>query len=119
MNVAGGFKIGEPAADLALVLAMASSLYNHPLDQEMFAFGEVGLSAEIRAVPQAQRRVLEAARLGLKTCILPEPCLDGLTVPDGMKVVGVRTLRQAVNAVLTKDRAKDGARGPEGVLEPG
>ena len=123
VNVAGGFKIGEPAADLALVLAMASSLYNCPLDPEMFAFGEVGLSAEIRAVPQAQRRVAEAARLGLKTCILPESSLDGLTVPRGMKAIGVRTLRQAVNAVLSKNGAKNGAkdraREPEAALEPG
>ena len=106
VNVAGGFKISEPAADLALVLAMASSLYNCPLDLEMFAFGEIGLSAEIRPVSQAQRRVNEAGRLGLKKCILPERCLEGLTVPQGMKVIGVRTLRQAVNAVLTKDRSK-------------
>ena len=119
VNVAGGFKIGEPAADLALVLAMASSLYNCPLDPEIFAFGEVGLSAEIRAVPQAQRRVTEAARLGLKRCILPESCLDGLTLPGGMKAIGVRTLRQAVNAVLSKDRGKDGAQEPEAALEPG
>ncbi|MCH7841238.1 MAG: DNA repair protein RadA [Chloroflexi bacterium] len=123
VNVAGGFKISEPAADLALVLAMASSLYNCPLDPGMFAFGEVGLSAEIRSVPQAQRRVAEAARLGLKKCILPESCLEGLTIPQGMKAVGVRTLRQAINAVLTKDRDKDRtedlAWDPETALEPG
>ncbi|MCH8800142.1 MAG: DNA repair protein RadA [Chloroflexi bacterium] len=123
VNVAGGFKISEPAADLALVLAMASSLYNCPLDPGMFAFGEVGLSAEIRSVPQAQRRVAEAARLGLKKCILPESCLEGLTIPQGMKAVGVRTLRQAINAVLTKDRDKDRtedlAWDPEAALEPG
>ena len=106
VNVAGGFKISEPAADLALVLAMASSLYNSPLDSEMFAFGEVGLSGEIRAVSQAQRRVSEAVRLGLKTCILPETCLEGLKIPKGMKAIGVRTLRQAINAVLSKDRSK-------------
>ncbi len=106
VNVAGGFKISEPAADLALVLAMASSLYNCPLDPDMFAFGEVGLSAEIRAVSQAQRRVSEAARLGLKKCVLPETCSDGLKVPEGMKIIGVRTLRQAVNAVLSRDRDK-------------
>jgi DNA repair protein RadA/Sms len=104
VNVAGGFKIGEPAADLPLVLAMASSLYNSPLDADLFAFGEVGLSAEIRAVSQAQRRVSEAARLGLKKCILPESCLEGLNVPQGVKVIGVSTLRQAINAVLTRDR---------------
>ena len=119
VNVAGGFRISEPAADLALVLAMASSLYNCPLDPEMFAFGEVGLSAEIRAVSQAQRRVMEAARLGLKRCILPESCLEGLTVPPGMKATGVRTLRQAVNAVLSKDRTGNVERGAEAALEAG
>ncbi len=104
VNVAGGFKISEPAADLPLVLAMASSLYNCPLDANIFAFGEVGLSAEIRAVSQAQRRIVEAARLGLTKCVLPESCLEGLNVPQGMEVIGVRTLRQAVSSVLTKDR---------------
>mgnify|MGYP002835808074 FL=1 len=127
VNVAGGFKISEPAADLALVLAMASSLYNCPLDPDMFAFGEVGLSAEIRAVSQAQRRVSEAARLGLKKCVLPETCSDGLKVPEGMKIIGVRTLRQAVNAVLSRDRDKGQAEErtseldweSEAALEPG
>ena len=123
VNVAGGFKISEPAADLPLVLAMASSLYNSPLDAEIFAFGEVGLSAEIRAVSQAQQRVTEAARLGLKKCILPETSLEGLTIPKGIKVIGVRTLRQAINAVLSRDRNKDRSENlawePEGALEPG
>ena len=123
VNVAGGFKIGEPAADLALVLAMASSFYNCPLDPEIVAFGEVGLSAEIRAVSQAQRRVAEAARLGLKKCILPESCLDGLIIPEGMKTIGVRTLRQAIKAVLSKDQSKGDAnhrdRAFEAALEPG
>ena len=105
-NVAGGFKINETAADLPLVLAMASSLYNVPLDSELFALGEIGLSAEIRAVPQAQRRVVEAGRLGLKKCVLPEACLEGLKIPEGMNVIGVRTLRQAINKVLTKPSDK-------------
>ena len=89
-----------------MVLAMASSLYNVPLDSELFAFGEIGLSAEIRAVPQAQRRVVEAVRLGLKKCVLPEACLEGLKIPEGMNVIGVRTLRQAINKVLTKPSDK-------------
>ena len=105
-NVAGGFKINETAADLPLVLAMASSLYNVPLDSELFAFGEIGLSAEVRAVPQAQRRVVEAGRLGLKKCVLPEACLEGLKIPEGMNVIGVRTLRQAISRVLTKPSDK-------------
>ena len=104
VNVAGGFKINEPAADLPLVLAMASSLYNYPLDADIFAFGEVGLSAEIRAVSQAQRRITESARLGLTKCILPESCLEGLNIPVGMEIIGVKTLRQAINAGLNKNR---------------
>ena len=103
INVAGGFKINEPAADLPLVLAMASSIYNYPLDSDIFAFGEVGLSAEIREVSQPQRRITEAARLGLTKCILPESCLETLSVPYGMKIVGVKTLRQAINACLNKN----------------
>ena len=120
-NVAGGFKINETAADLPLVLAMASSLYNVPLDSELFAFGEIGLSAEIRAVPQAQRRVVEAGRLGLKKCVLPEACLEGLKIPEGMNVIGVRTLRQAINKVLTKPSDKHRLENvdlePETILE--
>ena len=103
VNVAGGFKISEPAADLPLVLAMASSLYNCPLEANIFAFGEVGLSAEIRSVSQAQRRITESMRLGLTKCILPESCLEGLNVPEGMEIIGVRTLRQAINASLNKN----------------
>ena len=126
VNIAGGFKISEPAADLPLVLAMASSLYNCPLDANIFAFGEVGLSAEIRAVSQAQRRIAEAARLGLTKCVLPESCLEGLNVPQGMKVIGVRTLRQAVSSVLSKGRNinqveprnPETARKSERALEP-
>ena len=100
VSVAGGFRIGEPAADLAVVLAIASSLGNQPLDPEMVAFGEVGLSGEIRPVPQAQRRVMEASRLGLSRCILPEAVRDGLEPPLGMELVFVRTLREALRSVL-------------------
>ena len=103
VNVAGGFKISEPAADLPLVLSIASSLYNCPLDSAVFAFGEVGLSGEIRAVSQVQRRITESARLGLTKCILPESCLEGLSVPEGMEIAGVKTLRQAINAGLTQN----------------
>ena len=74
VNVAGGFRATEPAADLAIILAIASCYRNAPLPPSA-AFGEVGLSAELRAVPQAQRRVNEAARLGLTRCILPSASL--------------------------------------------
>ena len=105
-NVAGGFRVSEPAADLGVVLAMASSLQNLALNPSMMAFGEVGLSGELRRVPQAQRRLNEAARLGLVECILPEVSMDGLEVPAGMKVTGARTLREAIRAALGTNSAR-------------
>ena len=116
VNVAGGFKISEPAGDLPLVLSMASSLYNCPLDSDVFAFGEVGLSGEIRGVSQAQRRITESARLGLTKCILPESCLEGLNIPEGMEIAGVKTLRQAINVGLTQNLARN--RNDQSLLDP-
>ena len=116
VNVAGGFKISEPAGDLPLVLSMASSLYNCPLDSDVFAFGEVGLSGEIRGVSQAQRRITESARLGLTKCILPESCLEGLNIPEGMEIAGVKTLRQAINVGLTQNIARN--RSDQSLLDP-
>ena len=116
VNVAGGFKISEPAGDLPLVLSMASSLYNCPLDSDVFAFGEVGLSGEIRGVSQAQRRITESARLGLTKCILPESCLEGLNIPEGMEIAGVKTLRQAINVGLTQNTARN--RSDQSLLDP-
>ena len=100
VNVAGGMKVSEPAADLAVVLAIASSLHNRPLDSKMVALGEVGLSGEVRSVPQVQRRLQEALRLGLARSILPETASgDGLRLPE-LELVFVRTLRQAIRAAL-------------------
>ena len=100
VSVAGGFRIDEPAADLAVLLAVASSLRNQPLDSGLVAFGEVGLSGELRRTPQSQRRLEEASRLGLTRCVLPTTALEGLSAPPGMELVPVRTLRQALGAVL-------------------
>lgn len=99
-NVVSGFRVSEPAADLGVILALASSLQNTGLNPGMATFGEVGLSGELRRVPQAQRRLNEAARLGLVQCILPEACIVGLEIPEGMKVTPARTLQQAVTAAL-------------------
>lgn len=108
VNIAGGFRVNEPAADLGIVLAMASSLYNRPLEPDLAALGEVGLSGELRTVPQVERRLNEAARLGLTRCVLPEtarPDLNG-KIPDTLTPIYARTLRQALRAVL-------GSRRPE------
>ncbi len=106
MNVAGGMKVSEPAADLAIVLAIASSLKNRPLDTQLVAFGEVGLSGEVRPVPQVQRRLAEAYRLGLTRAIVPQSGMDGVTPPDGMEVFAVRTLRQALHGAFGADNGR-------------
>ena len=106
VNVAGGFKISEPAADLAVTLALASSFRNEALDRRLAAIGEVGLSGELRNVSQVQRRLAEASRLGFSRCVLPETALDGLPEIPGMELVPVRTLRQAFRAVFGGDRSR-------------
>ena len=102
VSVAGGFQVSEPAADLAVTLAMASSLRNSSIDPGLVTFGEVGLSGELRSVPQAQRRLEEAARLGFSRCVLPETALEGLAAPLGMELLPARTLGQVFRAVLNK-----------------
>ena len=72
LNVTGGFRLQEPAADLAVVVALISSLGNHPVPIDLTAFGEIGLTGEIRAVPQADLRLKEAAKLGFKQAMLPQ-----------------------------------------------
>ena len=100
VNVAGGMRMSGPAADLAIVLAIASSLHNRPLDSETVVFGEVGLGGEVRTVPQAQRRLQEAQRLGLTRAVLPDTTLDAEARPPGMDLVFARTVGQAINAGL-------------------
>ena len=118
VSVAGGFQVGEPAADLAITLAMASSLRNGSIDPGLVTFGEVGLSGELRTVPQAQRRLEEAARLGFSHCALPETALEGLAPPAGMKLLPARTLQQLLRTVLNKPDGRrevlpDTGRNPE------
>ena len=100
VNVAGGFRATEPASDLAIILAIASCYRNAPLPPAA-AFGEVGLSAELRSVPQAQRRVNEAARLGITRCILPAVALQDVDAPNNMQLIGAETVGQAIRAALS------------------
>ena len=101
VSVAGGFRASEPSADLAIILAIASCYRNTPLPP-VAAFGEVGLSAELRAVPQAQRRVNEAARLGLDRCILPTGNAADVDAPPGMRLIGTESVGQAIRAALSQ-----------------
>lgn len=99
VNIAGGMKINEPALDLGMVMAIASSYKNRALDEKMVVFGEVGLSGEVRAVSMAEQRVMEAKKLGFTTCILPESCKAGLTDIKGMKLIGVKSVQEAIDLV--------------------
>jgi len=100
VNVAGGIEIDEPAADLGVIAAIASSFRNLAIDPETAVFGEVGLSGEIRGVLQAQARAREAQTLGFKTLIIPESNKKGLEKLLGMGVVGVRTLDEVIGQLF-------------------
>ncbi len=99
VNIAGGMKIVEPAIDLGIVMAVVSSFKNRPIEEGLIAFGEVGLSGEVRAVNQIQARVAEAKKLGFATCVLPQVSLDHLPPTDGIRLVGVRSVRDVVDLI--------------------
>lgn len=98
VNLAGGIRMNEPAMDLGIVMAIISSFRNRAIPSDTMIFGEVGLSGEVRAVSMPQNRVAEARRLGFKTCIVPSVCLPALKEVEGIKVIGVRSVQDAMNA---------------------
>lgn len=99
VNIAGGIKMTEPAVDLGIVMALVSSYKDRPIDEKTICFGEVGLSGEVRAVNMAEQRVLEAKKLGFETVIMPKVCLNGINEISGIRLVGVNTVRDAINLV--------------------
>lgn len=99
VNIAGGMKIVEPAIDLGIVMAIISSFKNRPIEEGLIAFGEVGLSGEIRSVNQAQGRVAEAKKLGFRICILPQVCLEHMPSVEGIRLVGVRSVRDVIDYI--------------------
>lgn len=100
LNVVGGLRLEEPAADLTVALALTSSLKDTPVSEDVLAFGEVGLAGEIRSVGHAAARVAEAERLGFRRCILPASNLKNMKITDRkIEIVGVRTVRQAFEAL--------------------
>lgn len=97
INIVGGIRLDEPAADLAVAMALVSGLRDIPIDENTVTFGEIGLSGELRSVPRAQARVNEAARMGFTRCILPSACLKQInSAPGGIKLLGVKRLSDAV-----------------------
>ena len=102
VNAVGGLKTGEPAADLAVALAIASSFRDKEVDRGTVVIGELGLSGEVRGVPQMERRIGDAARQGFTRCLGPAVSLKGLNVPSGIEVVAVETLGDALQAALNR-----------------
>ena len=99
VNIAGGIKMNEPAADLGIVLAIASSYRNRPIPDDMIVFGEVGLSGEVRAVTMPEQRVAEARKLGFKSCIVPEVSMGALKGIEGIRIIGVKNVNQAIGVL--------------------
>ncbi|MBR1742426.1 MAG: DNA repair protein RadA, partial [Lachnospiraceae bacterium] len=103
INIAGGMRIHEPALDLAIVAAILSSYRNIALSEGSICFGEVGLVGEVRAVSTAEQRVLEAAKLGFKRCILPEVNRKQLAIPKsklkGMELIGINTVHELLGVL--------------------
>jgi len=103
VNLAGGLKVTEPALDLGIVMALASSFKNRAVEDKIIVFGEVGLSGEVRSVSMPAFRLKEAAKLGFTTCVLPEVCVaaccEELKNLKNMKLVGVKSVKEAIDII--------------------
>lgn len=100
INVVGGLQLDETAADLPLILAIASVYRDRPISSALAAIGEVGLTGEIRAVNHLSQRLQEVRRLGFKQCIIPKSGSDKIEMPDGLEVFRVRNIREAIEFAL-------------------
>lgn len=100
INIVGGLRLDEPAADLSIALALYSSLTDKPIDEKLIAFGEIGLGGEIRNVSHITQRISEAERLGFERCIIPRQALQGLNLKSfKIEVMGVTSLKQAFDVI--------------------
>jgi DNA repair protein RadA/Sms len=106
VNVTGGLRVGEPAADLGMALAIASSFRDMGIDPGLVAVGEVGLSGELRAASQLERRLTEAARLGFKRCLVPRTGAK-VTPSKDIDIITVGTLREAINMGLVRRKGRE------------
>ncbi|TLN05508.1 DNA repair protein RadA, partial [bacterium] len=103
VNVVGGLRISEPAADLAIAVAVASSLRDLPVRADLALIGEVGLSGELRWVGQMNARLREAARLGFRAAVIPHRLRKSEPLPEGIQVLEARSLREALTMALLKE----------------
>jgi DNA repair protein RadA/Sms len=97
VNITGGMKIMEPAIDLGIVLAVVSSFRNRSISPKVAAFGEVGLSGEVRAVSMAKQRVAEAEKLGFDTCIVPFVSVEDCQKGSKINIIGVKNVQEAID----------------------
>ncbi len=100
INVIGGLNLDEPAADLAMVMALASSFRDKPIPSDLVAIGEVGLTGELRAVNGLGQRLSEVRRIGFTKCLIPARNSGKLTEPEGLQLIRVRNIREALAAIL-------------------
>ncbi len=97
INVVGGLQVDEPAADLAAILAIASSVTDRPVDARLAAIGEVGLTGELRSVTSLEQRLAEAARLGFSACIIPRGNRNKYAAPQGLKIIEASNISEALS----------------------
>ncbi len=114
VNIAGGLRVGEPAADLGIALALVSSFRNTPCDPATVAVGEVGLGGELRSVPQLERRLKEAARLGFQRAVIAQAQLEDAR-GSGLELVASPTLADAVRKLFPRARHRDSRPGNDEV----
>jgi DNA repair protein RadA/Sms len=100
MNVAGGVRVIEPAVDLAIVAAIASSFLDKPVPDRTVVMGEVGLTGEVRAIGQADTRIYESAKMGFNRCIVPQSNLKRIPAMEGVEITGVSTVSEAVESLF-------------------
>lgn len=100
INIVGGLRLDEPAADLPIALALVSNLTDRIIPDDIVAFGEIGLAGELRATNRVQIRVKEAERLGFNRCVLPRQCISAVAEKYQIELIGVSNLAQAIQAIL-------------------
>ena len=103
INVIAGLNIQEPGADIAIILAIMSSSLDKPINEGFLAFGEVGLTGELRPVAQANQRIAEASRLGFRKCLIPYQSKSRVTAPEGMEIIPVKSIFDAIRKVFTTE----------------
>lgn len=100
LNIAGGMRVEEPAADLGVIASIASNFKDKLIDPEMVVFGEIGLGGEVRGVSQSEVRVKEAGRLGFKRCLLPKQNREKMKGVKGIELIGVHSVQEVMKVLF-------------------